>query len=238
VKMVEVKNVFLAYFLAVLFLFLAGCGNAGEKNMEKHGMKTKRIVLIGASVGKDWNFSGLRERAGIYDYTFESIAVYKYDKTEALEEVLMRPKRKFKPTKSYLKGFFTKSPVPADIIILKECAAYFPGDFEVYRKLMTSWVNMVKGAGKDVMVATVVPVTQKHAEKMPGRLEAILQYNDWLRGYAKDNGITLLDLEAALREGPDKRYLKDELTSGDGLHINKEAYALLDKLAADVCQVR
>jgi len=233
------KNLLLTCLLAVLVTFMGGCGNAAEKTSENSGMKTKRIVLIGASVGKEWHLAEFNKRTGSAagDYDYESIAVYQYDKTEAIKEVLMRPKRKFKLTKSYFLGLLAPSPVPADIIILKECAAYFPGEIESYKKLMSSWVEMIKSAGKGVMVATVVPVTREHANGRPGRIEAILDYNDWIREYAKKANIALLDLEASLRKSDSERILREELSS-DGLHLNKDGYAILDRLLADTCATK
>jgi hypothetical protein len=212
----------------------AGSDTAKGESMAK---KT-RIILIGASVGQDWNLQEFTRRTNNDDYVFESVAAWQYDKTDALEEVLMRPRRKFHPTKSYLKGFFKPSPAPVDVVILKECAAYFPGDMVRYKELMKKWVGMIRDTKKEVLLATVAPVTETRAAKQKGKIEAILEYNDWIRQYAKDENITVIDLEAALRKGPETRFLKDELTSGDGTHLNRKAYDILDVLLKDTCQAR
>lgn len=211
----------------------AGGNAAGEESMAK---KT-RIILIGASVGQDWKLQEFTGRTKTEGFVFESVAAWQYDKTEAIEEVLMRPRRKFHPTKSYLKGFFKPSPAPVDVIILKECAAYFPGDMTRYKELMKKWVGMIRDARKEVMLATVAPVTGTRAAKQKGKIEAIREYNDWIRQYAKDENITLLDLEATLRKDPETRLLRDDLTSGDGLHLNAKAYGILDALLKDACRV-
>lgn len=229
---------------AAIALFMMFCAavmnaNAASSNAKGEKMNNKlRIILVGASVGQDWKLQEFNMRTKSDDYVFESVAAWQYDKTEALEEVLMRPKRKFRPTKSYLKGFFEPSPAPVDIVILKECAAYFPGDTVRYKELMKKWVGMIRGANKEVMLATVAPVTETRAAKQKGKIESIREFNDWIRQYAKDENITVIDLEAALRKDPQTRFLRDELTSGDGTHLNKKAYDILDVLLRDSCRTR
>jgi hypothetical protein len=49
-----------------------------------------------------------------------------------------------------------------------------------------------------------------------------------VRGYAAREGLTVLDLEAPLRTSQDDRSLRVDLHSGDGLHLNAQAYELLD----------
>ncbi len=196
----------------------------------------KKILLIGASVGKEWELPQFPARVKLNGYEFESIAAYQYDKTEALQEVLMRPKRKFRLTQSYLTGFFKPAPQLPIVIILKECAAYFPGDMGSYQSLVKGWVGQIRGAQIGVVLSTVVPVTKNHASEHPGRLEQILAYNGWVREYARQERIPLLDLEAAVRTNDTERLLDDAFTSGDGLHLNKAAYARLDQLLKSVLE--
>jgi hypothetical protein len=44
------------------------------------------------------------------------------------------------------------------------------------------------------------------------RLQALLQYNDWIRSYAKQEGLTVLDLEKALRTSESDRSLRESFT--------------------------
>jgi lysophospholipase L1-like esterase len=55
-----------------------------------------------------------------------------------------------------------------------------------------------------------------------------VEYNDWIKEYADKKELPLLDLEKALRTKDSNRFLRDELTKGDGLHLNEDAYRLLD----------
>jgi lysophospholipase L1-like esterase len=126
------------------------------------------------------------------------------------------------------------------VIVLKECSSYFPGDLTLERKqqLFTGWIDEVRKRGINVVVATVVPVTKDRAAREPGKQEQIRAFNDWLRTYARANGLVLLDLEAALRADERERYLRDELTSGDGSHLNRKAYGILDGVMVQtVCAV-
>ncbi len=217
--------------LVVGLLMLTSCNSSGSStSMEKTMTNKERIMLVGASVGKAWNLSDLPQRTKSDGYIFESVAAYQYDKTEAIEEILMRPKRKFRLTRTYLKGFFKPSPQLPDTIIIKECAAYFPGDLEQYKTLMTEWVKRIREDNIKLVLATTVPVTKKHAEGRKGRIETILEFNDWVSEYAKKENIPLLDLEKALRTDDKNRYLRDDLTSGDGLHLNQKAYGIMDNL--------
>jgi hypothetical protein len=193
----------------------------------------KRIILLGASVGKAWNLKDFSQRTKNGHFSFESIAFYQYDKTEALEEILMRPKRKFHLTRTYIKGFFKPSPQLPDTIILKECAAYFPGDSETYKALIEKWVVRIRTEKIGVILATVAPVTREHAETHKDRIETIWAFNDWIRRYAAQEHLPLLDLEAALRTDETSRFLNGDFTSGDGLHLNKKAYDILDRVMLD-----
>lgn len=194
------------------------------------GKDKPRVLLLGASVGQEWQIEGLAGRSGDGRFQFEAVQAWKYDKSEVLEEVLLRPKRKYKSAKSYITGFFGPSPVPPDAIIIKECAAYFPGDMPRYKSLIPKWVAEIRASGKLVALATVVPVTSEHAKRKPGRIEAIREYNDWIKSYAASEKLPLVDLEAALREDDKGRFLKAEYTSGDGLHLNRKAYDVLDRV--------
>jgi lysophospholipase L1-like esterase len=119
--------------------------------------------------------------------------------------------------------------VKPDVIILKECAAYFPGDLEKYKEIIQQMVKRCEDSNVKPVLATVVPVTKEHSLNKPGRLEAILSYNDWIKTYAQKTGLVLIDLELPLRVSEKNRSLRPELTDGDGLHLNRTAYDILDK---------
>lgn len=217
-----------AWFAVLLgaIQLVSGGVMAGEPQTEN---KPYRVVLLGASIGQTWNLSAFPERVRDKNYVVESFAVWQFDKSAMLDEVLMRPERKFHLTRTYLKSLFQPAPQPPDTIILKECSAYFPGEPQQQKELLINkWVDQVRHAGIQPILATSVPVTRKRSEMDKGKMDGILKYNDWIRNYAKDQRIPLLDLELALRTDPADRYLRDDLTSGDGSHLNAKAYQILD----------
>lgn len=210
-----------------------------EDSVKGIGMNNKkRIFLMGASVGKEWNLSKYPERMKTDQVFFESAAVYQYDKSEALEELLIRPKRRFHLTRTYLKGFFKPAPQLPDTIIIKECAAYFPGDLGQYKDLLKVWVKMIRDKKIEAVLATVVPVTREQAEKEPEKIGAIRKYNDWIREYANKENLLLLDLEYVVRTDDNNRFLKEEYSSGDGLHLNQKAYDMLDRLIQEAFKIK
>ena len=186
--------------------------------------KTKNVILIGASVGKSWDLPQLPQRAENSNYTFENFAVYSPDKTETLQKILSRDKT-------------------PDIIILKECAAFFPGNEEKLKPLVKQWVKMCRENNVIPVLATVVPVVKSYPIRTlllnlmhlklrwcKETFNTLISYNDWISKYAMEENIEVLDLEAALRTGPDDRYLKSSFAEKDGLHINALAYKELDKI--------
>lgn len=222
----RVKILFYCLFFLSLNLFAGGAFSMVEGKEKKH------IVLIGASVGYGWDIQRLPQRIENYDYKFEYVGSDDFDKSEFLKKVLQREKK-------------------PDMVILKECAAYFPGEFEKYKKDMKNWIEQSFAAGVTPIMTTVAPVTRPNyltksylkdlikkyiltkKTHMEERLKYILEYNDWVREYAKEKGLIVLDMEAALRVSDKDRRLRQNLTSGDGLHLNSEAYRILDNLMAD-----
>jgi len=156
----------------------------------------KRVVFVGASVGKAW-------RLPLVFPNIQTLDEYSFDKSEPLERAI------------------AASP---DAIILKECAAYFPSRGDVDTGLVERWVARIRQAGVRPVLATVVPVTAVHARDNPGRQEELTAFNDWLRSYAAAEGIALLDLEQALRVSSADRHLDHRLDSGDGLHLSWQTY--------------
>jgi len=192
----------------------------------------RHVVLLGASVGKAWNIQQLSERLDNYEYVFEYVGVYQFDKSKGLHEQLKRMDNK------------------PDAIFIKECAAYFPSDItlENARLLMERWIKQCQEKGIVPIPATIVPVTHTHDDRfkthnpikriikrilrksMKTRMQRIREYNDFIKTLPNTKGLTILDLETPLRISDKDRYLQDDLTKGDGLHLNAKAYQLLDEI--------
>ena len=198
--------------------------------MEQTRGPQKHVLLLGASVGYAWNIPALPQRAGSDRYRFEYVHGSPFDKSKVLREILERTENR------------------PDVILLKECAAYFPGDLDRYKALMIRWIGECRERGVVPMPTTVIPVTKLHAYKMFAydilklrnpfkfgspfrqlRLKSILEYNDWLLAYCRENEVIVLDLEAAARRSEQKRSLRSDLARVDGLHLKPKAYLYLDQ---------
>ncbi|KAA6458326.1 hypothetical protein DYQ86_20640 [Acidobacteria bacterium AB60] len=216
-------------------LTVSGC-HKGEGNTLTNRV---HITLIGASIGEAWHLAEWPSRVQAHEYTADSLAAWQFDKSEAVEETLIRPKRKVELTRSYLKSLFQSPPTNPNIVILKECSSYFPGDMEDYKQRVRDWVRQLQAGNIQVMLATVVPVTQARAASAPGKQESLLAYNQWIREFAHQQHIPVLDLEAALREPGQGSYLRLEYAADDGSHLNDGAYRALDiALWTTLCQLR
>ena len=196
--------------------------------------RSVHVVLIGASIGQGWHLAEWPSRVREDAVTTESVPAWQFDKSEVLQEVLMRPRRKFHPTRSYLKSLFRPPLRSPDVMIIKECSSYFPGDLSRYESSIQDWVSRALGRHMIVVLATVVPVTRARAQQDPGKQLSLLQYNEWIRAWAAQNGLHVLDLESALNDGSNEKFLRDEFANPDGSHLNAAAYSVLDGLLQSV----
>ena len=221
--------------LTSFFILLSACthstGNQEPVNNPVNSKGKKRILLLGASIGRNWNIPSLPERIANHDYIFEYVDGGAFDKSAKLMEILARQEDK------------------PDAVFLKECAAYFPGDIKHYQSLMKQWVEACRKANVIPIPTTVVPVTRWHFLKKfavdivklrnPFRLGsplkanrqlAIQAYNDWIRSFCAQNDLLMLDLEKTVRISEKNRYLRSDLATVDGLHLNQKGYQLLDQI--------
>jgi len=165
------------------------------------GLDNVRIAFVCASVGENWNINGHFPDLNITVYV-----EYQFDKGNVIRDILQSNK--------------------PDIMIIKECAAYFPPEtsMDAYKDLIRDWVNLCRGSEAIPVLTTVVPIDPNNPGNQEGQLESILEFNDWVRDYCKSENISVLDLEAALRVSGDNRTLNPAYDSGDGLHPNDLAY--------------
>jgi len=161
-----------------------------------------KIAFMCASVGSNWNINEHFPDLNITVYD-----EYQFDKGNVIRDILQSDK--------------------PDIMIIKECAAYFPPEtsIEAYKNLLRDWVNLCRGEGVIPVLTTVVPIDPDNPGNWEGQLESLLVFNDWIRDYCRDENISVLDLEAALRVSEDNRTLDNRYDSGDGLHPNDLAYS-------------
>lgn len=182
----------------------------------------KNVVFIGASTGNRWKLPDFPQRVRAPEYNMEFLKIYEFDKSKLIDEVIKRPQK-------------------PDAVIIKECSVYFPGPQDAYKKQFASWVASLKQAGIKPMVATVVPPATSQGfvadtkefikVRLLGRdnqFQQVVDFNNWLREFAQKENIPVVDLEQALRRSDADRHMVERFDSGDGIHINKEAYDVLD----------
>jgi hypothetical protein len=207
------------WLLSLMFMFGMSASipvEAGPSTRE-----AVRITLVGASIGKAWHFDRLGERISAPGYQFAYLGNYDFDKGPLIEDLATA---RIKP----------------DIVMIKECATYFPGDLDRYQHQIVSWVGKLRAAGIRPVLVTTAPVaeptdlltraknTVKQLVGIPTRLESELRFNDWLRDHADREKIPVFDIEAHLRRSDSNRWLRNEFDAGDGLHLNEAAYRNLD----------
>jgi hypothetical protein len=90
------------------------------------------------------------------------------------------------------------------------------------------------------VLVTTVPVAEppgivgrvkylvKHAIGRPTRIDTLIEFNDWLKDYARREQVPFFDLEAVVRRSAGERWLRPDFDSGDQLHVNAEAYRAID----------
>lgn len=167
------------------------------------GLEDLEIAFVCASVGAAWNMPGHFPQLNIEVYE-----EYQFDKGYRIQEILDSSK--------------------PDIMIIKECAAYFPPDSQgtsmsAYQNLIIGWVNLCRSREVIPILTTVVPINPDTNGGQP-QLNSIIEFNDWIKEYCKDEDISVIDLEGALRASDSDRSLNPSYDSGDGLHPNEQAY--------------
>jgi hypothetical protein len=202
-------------------MLLFGGAVMAESSKVEH---PKRVVLVGASVGRAWHFDRIGERIALPGYRFDYFGVGSFDKGPLIQQLV------------------TDQDKP-DIVLIKECAAYFPGDTEQYQRQLMSWVETLRAVGIQVVLVTVAPVAEPteyisrakvFVKRLIGkptpldRLGGLAQFNDWLKQYAQRERIPVFDLAAQLQRSASERWLRSEYDIGDQLHLNEAAYRVLD----------
>lgn len=173
------------------------------------------VVLVGASVGGAWDFPSLPARSGLGNSAFGYRAGFGYDKQDVIERLLAGPTK-------------------PDKVIIKECAAYMPRELDNAIGKIPGWVDMLKSREITPILATCCPVTEANDIDNPGRQKAIEKFNDFIRSYAADHDLQVLDLEKTLRVDDTDHRLREEFAQNDGLHLTPKAYSALDRMAPAV----
>lgn len=198
-------------------LVIGGAGVASANG----GNGRMRMTLVGASIGQQWNFDRLHERVKVDGAQFGYVGLPAFDKSKAISELA------------------TSTDKP-DVVLIKECATYFPGDTEVYHRRIDEWVMQLRTAGIQAVLVTTAPVGKPKeyvalgriaVKRLIGRptwLDSVTRFNDWVTAYGRRQRVPVFDLEAVLRRNRGERWLRDEYDSGDHVHLTEPAYHALD----------
>lgn len=206
----------------ILLVLVAGLGLACVTD---HVMAdSKHIVYIEASTVNRWKLDGFAARTGTDRYRFEALREYDFDKSRLVKQVLEPGKR---------------SP---DAVVVQECSVYFPGDLDAYKRQYRGWIMDIRARGLPPVIATIVPPASRKGftedtkdfikERVLGRpsqYQQVTAFNEWLRALGKELGVAVFDLEQLLRISADDRHMRAEYNEGDGIHLNRSAYELLDR---------
>jgi lysophospholipase L1-like esterase len=103
-----------------------------------------------------------------------------------------------------------------------------PRDFQ---NNIESMVEIARANGIRVILGSIPPAASFSWQPALRPAPQILALNQWLRDYARSNGLDFIDYHAAMRGGDGE--LKAAL-GNDGVHPNRDGYALMRSLADTV----
>jgi len=164
------------------------------------------VVFVGASITENWDFA--RSFAG---YPFQKVIHYDWDKTQAWDQVQARD---------------------PDIVVVKECAAYFYAGggtpLGEYESSVRDMVERVRAIGAIPVLCTTIPVDVGRGDCTQAQLDDLRTFNDWLRSYCSGQGLVLLDYYQRIADAQGQ--LPAACHEGDGLHPNAAGYDILTPL--------
>jgi len=179
----------------------------------------KYIIFIGASIAQSWNLRSISKRLGT-DVFFGYRGYFEFDKTPLVESVSQGMRK-------------------PDVVIIKECAAYFPRETEQSLVDVDKWVKLLIHEGIEPVLATVVPITKELNHATPGRMQSINAFNSELRDYAEKNDIKLIDMQSVLSATKSQDgFLDEAYANSDGLHLNYTAYRVLDEYLGKIFNLK
>jgi hypothetical protein len=169
-------------------------------------LTNESVVFLGASITEGFNLPGR-----FPGYNFHIVCEYSEDKSPVYGECM-----------SY----------DPEIIVIKECGAYFWHDaygFDIVQGFMIDAMEYFDGQGVIVVPATTLPIdVGTDVYNTVIRRDNIINYNNWLRGYASDNGYTVMEYFNTIADGDGE--LPPEYHTGDGLHPNNAGYDVLEPI--------
>ena len=102
-----------------------------------------------------------------------------------------------------------------------------PSTLEMIEGNITSMVELAKGNGIRVVLASVLPAFSYRWKPSVQPAPIIVALNQWIRSYAEQNGIVYLDLHTPMAD--ERMGMRSEFT-GDGVHPNEAGYSVMAPL--------
>jgi hypothetical protein len=190
--------------LSILLVFFGQC----KKNEDGPSgpLASLTVVFVGASITENWDFDNY-----FPGYEFFKVIHYDWDKNQVWDEV-----RSHDP----------------DIVLVKECGAYFYTDggtpLGEYESSIQTMVGRIRGLGAIPVLCTTIPVDVGQGDCTQAQLNDLRAFNDWLRDYCAGSGIVLMDYYERIADGQGQ--LPASCHDGDGLHPNGAGYDILSPL--------
>ncbi|MFK2893707.1 SGNH/GDSL hydrolase family protein [Dyella flagellata] len=103
-----------------------------------------------------------------------------------------------------------------------------PTSIEAIENNIQSMVELARAQHIRVILASITPVARYPWQPSVQPVETVRKLNDWMKTYAKQNGLTYVDYFDALDDGHGGFVAKLAI---DGVHPNPAGYAVMDKLA-------
>ena len=103
-----------------------------------------------------------------------------------------------------------------------------PTSIDAIEGNIESMVELARAHHIRVILASITPVAKYPWRPEVQSVETIRKINDWMKGYAKENGLVYLDYFSWLDDGHRGFIAKLAI---DGVHPNTQGYAVMDKLA-------
>jgi lysophospholipase L1-like esterase len=102
-----------------------------------------------------------------------------------------------------------------------------PSTVEMIENNLASMAELAKAHGIRVVLASVLPVYSYTWRPSVQPIPAIAALNDWMKDYARRNGMVYLDYFSAMVD--ERRGLRNDLTY-DGVHPNEAGYRVMAPL--------
>jgi hypothetical protein len=220
-----------------MLLWCSGIGGAQGQAVADAEAVAPLLMIIGASYAADW---GVPEISG---YTVRNVAVGGQETKDVLER-FDRDVVTARPDAVLIWGHINN--------IHRAPNGDYGGAQEGAKSDYRAMIDRARAAGIEVILATEITLTdsmswtdrvvafaagllgkRSYADRINEHVRAV---NDWLRAYARDSGLRLLDFETALDDGSGFR--RREFTQDDGSHVTEAAYRALTAYTVEVLAQR